>query len=161
LLKITSKSQTKSSTQSWNWVTVTIISFVMVNFWLLLFLINKNSTIHEPCVKSQDTCIVSLEFAKTHAEQEKGLGGRVLLPSNRGMIFEYPTSQKLCFWMKDTLVPLDMIWLDSNKNIVAVEHNVQPESYPEAFCHAGQYVLEVNAGEAQKHSFYSGKQLNF
>lgn len=97
------------------------------------------------------------------ADQEKGLGDRTSLPTNEGMLFAFPSSSVRCFWMKDMHFPLDMIWLNTHKQIVHIQQNVSPNTYPEIFCPStpAEYVLELNAGQAQVAHLRNGQMLNF
>jgi uncharacterized protein len=105
----------------------------------------------------------SLEVAATTAEQTKGLSGLSSLPTNQGMLFSFSDEAVRCFWMKNTLIPLDMIWLDANKQVVHIEPDVSPKSYPKTFCPntPAQYVIELNAGQAQAAGITTGQSLNF
>ena len=69
------------------------------------------------------------------------------------MLFVYNKPGDYRFWMKDTKIPLDMFWINSDKQIVHIEKDVQPSSYPESFGseEPAQYVLETNAGFAKKY----------
>jgi len=93
-----------------------------------------------------------VELAKTQAERDKGLMNRSHLDQNKGMFFIFEKEGNHPFWMKNTLIPLDIIWLDSGKNIVYVAENVQP--CKSLICPAinpnvkAKYVLEINAGIA-------------
>jgi uncharacterized membrane protein (UPF0127 family) len=104
-----------------------------------------------------------LIVAKTTAQQTKGLGDRNSLPTNEGMLFLYPNSGERCFWMKDMRFPLDMIWTDSHKKVVALEQNVSPQTYPETFCSKtpAQYVIELNAGQVSLAGIRAGQTLSF
>jgi uncharacterized membrane protein (UPF0127 family) len=102
-----------------------------------------------------------LEPVATVEEQAKGLGQRAGLPRDRGMIFIYPAEQRLCFWMKDMQFPIDMIWVSTDKRVAAVEADVAPDTYPRAYCHTGRYVIELNAGEADRAQLQAGQQLHF
>jgi uncharacterized membrane protein (UPF0127 family) len=105
----------------------------------------------------------SLEVAATPAARAKGLGGRVSIPQNSGMLFIFAGEDVRCFWMKDTLVPLDMMWLGANKRVLHVEQNVQPSSYPAQFCPSAraQYVIELDAGQAAASGIRAGETLTF
>lgn len=91
----------------------------------------------------------------------KGLGYRDNLPANQGMLFPYKVEEQQCFWMKGMKFSIDMIWLDADRKVTAVETNVSPATYPKSFCHDGQYVLELNAGQAEKAAIRQGVQLEF
>ncbi len=98
----------------------------------------------------------SIELASSLLEKTKGLGGRTSLCSTCGMLFIYNSEGVYPFWMKDTLIPLDMLWLDSSGKIVAI-HTAQPEPGVSDFqlknysnSTPAKYVLEINALQSQK-----------
>lgn len=103
----------------------------------------------------------TLKAARTPVEQAQGLSDTKSLASNQGMLFINDTVDQRCFWMKDMLYPLDIIWLDSKKTVVHIEKNLSPDSYPQAFCIDAQYVIELNAGEADKSGITDGQVLSF
>lgn len=103
----------------------------------------------------------SVEFARTDAERMRGLSGRPSLSAQQSMIFVSSTSYRQCFWMKDMQFPIDMVWLDSQKRITAIESNVDPKSFPASYCHEGQYVVELAAGTAVKHGLKTGDLATF
>lgn len=98
---------------------------------------------------------IDVEFAQTPAERAKGLMYRSELGENNGMLFVFPTTAKHAFWMANTYIPLDILWLDSDKKIVHIEKQVPPCTETgnlKAICKTyapdipAKYVLEVNAG---------------
>lgn len=99
----------------------------------------------------------------TPAAQTRGLGGRKSLPVNEGMLFVFAHPGQQCFWMKDMHFPLDIIWLNGSKQVVFIKSNLSPKTYPETFCppNSAQYVIELNAGQAQKARLHTGETLNF
>lgn len=118
-----------------------------------------------PRVIFPDQFAVAVEVAADDATREQGLMFRDQLAPNRGMIFLFPQSGEYPFWMKNTLIPLDMIWIDEGKKIVHVSSNVPPckadpcPSYPPNA--NAKYVLEVAAGVAAKHGLKKGDVLRF
>ena len=105
-----------------------------------------------------------LEVADTPAAWTQGLGGRDILPSDRGMLFAFKDDAVRCFWMKDTQVMLDMIWLDASRKVLYVQPNVDPASYPQKFCANNQparYVIELNSNVAQTNGIAIGDRLRF
>jgi uncharacterized membrane protein (UPF0127 family) len=106
---------------------------------------------------------LSLLYARTSAEQELGLGQRASLPADEGMLFVFDTPNYYAFWMKDMSFPIDMIWLDADYRIVYIASNVSPATYPHTFSPPApsSYVLETNAGYAQKNNLSIGETLNF
>ena len=67
-----------------------------------------------------------IELAKTEAERNQGLMYRKELDKNKGMLFIFDKEGSHPFWMKNTLIPLDIIWIDSRGKIVFISQNVQP-----------------------------------
>jgi uncharacterized membrane protein (UPF0127 family) len=98
--------------------------------------------------------VISVEVADTFEERTKGLMYRKSLESNKGMFFVFETDQPLNFWMKNTLIPLDMIFLDGNYSVVKIQKNAQPckkdpcQIYSSG--RAAKYVIEVNGGMSDK-----------
>ena len=102
-----------------------------------------------------------LEYATTEAERERGLGGRESIPSDYGMLFVFPSDGFYGFWMKDTLVPLDMFWLNDQGQVVYIAHDVATSSYPHVFYPTApaRYVLETAAGFSDAHNIATGTPL--
>src|SRR5918998_1318617 len=100
---------------------------------------------------------VFIEIADDTPEQERGLMFRKSLGPNSGMLFVYDDLAHRSFWMKNTYIPLDMIFLDNDLKIIDIKKDVQPclqedpcPSYPSAG--PAKYVLEVNAGFTDQNS---------
>ena len=104
---------------------------------------------------------VMVTIADTPALQDRGLGGVKALLQNEGMLFVFPKPDLYTFWMKDMLIPIDIIWFDTNRHIVDVWENAKPSSYPEARPPRAeaQYVLEVQAGFFARHALKRGDVL--
>lgn len=85
-----------------------------------------------------------VEIADTPEKQEKGLMGRKSLPENQGMLFIYDEPQDLSYWMKNTLISLDIIFIDDDMEVVSVKQG-QPMSEEPITENDVQYVLEVNS----------------
>lgn len=112
-----------------------------------------------------DGNMIKVEIAKTQAQAERGLMFRESLPEDSGMLFIFPKDKIQSFWMKNTLIDLDIIFIDSQGAIVNIAENM-PHSYigapEEEVAQAfgwGQYVLEINGGLAQKHNLKPGDRL--
>jgi len=113
---------------------------------------SSNTFINEKSISINGNKI-SLELAITQEEQMVGLMNREKLDGNSGMLFVFEPSQKVSFWMKDTLIPLDMIYFDENFTILQIYQNVPSCSKKTISCEIYssdsqniKYVLEVNAG---------------
>lgn len=104
---------------------------------------------------------LTLEYATTSSERELGLGGRSGLADDHAMLFVFSTPDRYGFWMKDTLIPLDMFWLDDQGRVVWKEENVATSTYPTVFYPPVpvRYVLETNAGFAKAHGVATGTPL--
>ncbi len=102
-----------------------------------------------------------IEYATTTEARERGLSGRETVAQNQAMLFVFPRDGYYGFWMKDTLVPLDIFWLDSQGQVVSIKENVQPASYPDVFYPSApaRYVLETISGFAREHLVATGTSL--
>lgn len=118
--------------------------------------------VKDPTVKINDT-VIHINFAITSQEKTRGLCCRDSLAEDHGMLFVYDFPGNYGFWMKDTRIPLDMYWINSRKEIVHIEHSVQPSSYPKSFGSQviSQYILETNAGFAKDHGIEIGDTARF
>ena len=85
-----------------------------------------------------------VEIADTPEKQKKGLMGRESLPEDQGMLFIYDEPQDLSYWMKNTLISLDIIFIDDDMEVVSVKQG-QPMSEEPITEDDVQYVLEVNS----------------
>lgn len=101
---------------------------------------------------------LTLEIAKTPEELKNGLMHRRHLNPNHGMLFIFPTPRKVIFWMKNTFIPLDLIFLDRTKKVQEIYRNAQPHSLEriQSQDDSVQYAIEVEAGFAQKNRICIG-----
>ena len=92
----------------------------------------------------------SVEVVATDAEREKGLMYRRDLPEGRGMLFDFQTEQPVAFWMKNTLIPLDMVFIAADGTVRHVHANAVPMSTDTIPSEAAvRAVLEINGGTAR------------
>ncbi len=106
--------------------------------------------------------VVSVEIADNAATREYGLMYRKQLDEEAGMIFVFNGSQHLEFWMKNTVIPLDMIFADSAGKIVGIVRKAVPFSEGiDSVDGDSQYVLEVNGGFCDRHGVKAGDTLRF
>jgi uncharacterized membrane protein (UPF0127 family) len=102
----------------------------------------------------------SIEIADTAEERARGLMFRENLPQSSGMLFLYEHPQPLSFWMKNTLIELDMIFLDSSGTVQTIHHRAQPgDLQPKSGGADLIAVLEINGGLAQALGISAGSQI--
>lgn len=85
-----------------------------------------------------------VEEAKTKEEKSKGLSKRESLDEDSGMLFYFDTPQTVSFWMKDTLIPLDIIFINKDEEIISIKQGIPNDETP-IIEHNVKYVLEVNS----------------
>jgi uncharacterized membrane protein (UPF0127 family) len=103
---------------------------------------------------------LQVELATDDASRERGLMFRTEVPQGHGMLFVFSASSNHTFWMKNTLVPLDMIFVGANLEIVGIVENAEPQTLTSRNPGApSQYVLEVAGGTAFAHGWKKGDRL--
>ena len=105
---------------------------------------------------------VRVEVADDLAEQAKGLMYRTTLGENRGMLFVYPDERELSFWMKDTLIPLSIAFIDRERRIIDIQDMKPLDDEPPHYVSAepAQYALEVNQGFFEKGGVKVGDRVD-
>ncbi|MCZ0810809.1 DUF192 domain-containing protein [Roseovarius sp. EGI FJ00037] len=102
----------------------------------------------------------TVELADDAPSRAKGLMNRDRLARSAGMLFVYPAPKRVGFWMKDTLIPLDMIFMDESGTVRRIHHNAQPHDLrPKMGGDAIQYVLEINGGLARQMGILEGSEM--
>ncbi|MBV2360975.1 DUF192 domain-containing protein [Thalassococcus sp. CAU 1522] len=102
----------------------------------------------------------NVTVADDAGERARGLMHVESMPASTGMLFVYERPQRVAFWMKDTLIPLDMIFADENGVVRKVHHRAEPGSWKSIpGGDAIQYVLEINGGLAQQLGIAVGTQM--
>jgi uncharacterized membrane protein (UPF0127 family) len=109
---------------------------------------------------------LTLEVARTDAQRERGLMYRTQLPPHTGMIFVFDRDEFVNFWMKNTLLPLDMIFIAADgtvrrvfANVPVLRAGVEDRAIPLEGARA-RYVIELPAGEAQRDGIAEGIKLD-
>lgn len=103
---------------------------------------------------------VAVELARTDATRTRGLMYRTSLPDDEGMLFTWPEERPRSFWMRNTCIPLDMLFVAGDGTIAGIIEqvpvlNLASRTVP---CPA-QYVLEVNAGWTREHGVVAGQRM--
>jgi len=105
---------------------------------------------------------VAVEIADTPAERSLGLMYRRDLDAHAGMLFLFDDTAVRSFWMRNTPLPLDMIFIDEQQRVVGIVHDAVPfTTTPRAVDAPSRYVLEVHAGFSARHGLAAGDQLRF
>ena len=103
---------------------------------------------------------IDIEIANNDETRARGLMYRSNMKENQGMLFIFPQERYQSFWMKDTVIPLDMIFVNANREIVTIHKNTTPyslKSYPSD--KPAKYVIEVNAGFTDKYNIQIGDKI--
>ena len=102
------------------------------------------------------------EVVDTPAGRQKGLMFRESLPEKTGMLFVFPNEAQRSFWMRNTLIPLDMIFIKSDKTVLGIVENAEPRTdSSRSVPGASQYVLELIGGSAQNYRLEAGQSVKF
>lgn len=105
---------------------------------------------------------VAVELARTPEELARGLMFRRELPEGQGMLFIFPNCELRRFWMKNTLIPLDMIFLDEKRVVVGIEENTVPhDETSRGPDEPAQFVLEVPGGYSHRYGLGPGARATF
>lgn len=101
-----------------------------------------------------------IEIAEEKHEQKKGLMFRKQLDENSGMLFVFEDQMRISMWMKNTYIPLDMVFIDSSLKVVEIVRNTNPLSEKIISSREpARYVLEINAGMAEKSGLNIGDSV--
>lgn len=140
------------------------------SFLLLVFfsftpqLISNTSNLEYPKVKACYrifTCF-ELEHANTPKRRSRGLMFRESLDKKKGMLFSWERPRFINMWMKNTQISLDMIWLNSEQEILCLKKNTKPFDLTPIGCNQKAiYVIELNAGSIKKYQIKKGKRFRF
>ena len=135
---------------------------IVLTCWLLVLLPGCQIKQHKVSINGQT---FKVELADTDHKRAMGLMYREEMANDSGMLFIFPDSQPRAFWMKNTLIPLDIMYFDQNRRLVNIRANTPPcrntttrcPSYPSTA--PAKYVLEINGGLSEKHGFKPGDEL--
>jgi uncharacterized membrane protein (UPF0127 family) len=104
---------------------------------------------------------VAVEIARTDAERARGLMHRRALAPDAGMLFIFDETADHPFWMKNTLIPLDLLFIGEDGRIVGIVPRAVPGDLSPRSAGASRYVLEVNGGWAEAHGVAAGDRVRF
>ncbi len=145
-------------------------------FTLLILLIiqNNNVIVIDPDQENSESSLwkilvgenreeIFVEIADSDSEQTAGLMFRNNLPENQGMLFIFKEEEIRSFWMKNTYISLDIIFLNSEKEVINFYESAEPLNETKKYISASpcKYVLEVNGGWSKNHSLEEGDKIEF
>ena len=154
-----------------NYIRYLALAFLFVTFNFVFF--SKNALGSEDCIhyttiilenrfEDSQSLILQAEVADEPDERALGLMNRKTLAKNKGMLFVYHHPSAPQFWMKNTLIPLDIIFTDYNGQIIQIFENVPKMSEKKITAGDGvSFVLEINSGIVDKFRVDSNWTLNF
>lgn len=134
--------------------------FAIVLFFL--FFKRENSDLVQITLKGKDSSVSYLvEIADTAEKAERGLMGRKSMPQNQGMLFVFPYPSTIKMWMKNTYIPLDMIFFNAGGEVICLRENATPlDEVNIISCpYPASKVLELNAGEIRTKNIQLGDKL--
>jgi hypothetical protein len=143
-------------------ITIVLLCFLLL-ITVVIFLSNRNEKKgSEVCFK--DNCF-DVELAINPESRSRGLMFREKLDPDKGMLFIFEKEGNYSFWMKNTFIPLDIIWINENKKVVFIANNAQP--CKDSVCpmivpnESARYVLEINSGISEKIGLSAGTKIDF
>ena len=128
---------------------------------VLFLLLTSGAALAAPTIElSAGMHRIEAEVASNNAERATGLMSRPSMPIHRGMLFVFPEAGVQCFWMKNTLIPLSIAFLDDAGRIVQIA-DMQPQSL-DNHCSAKpvRFALEMNAGWFRSRGLTTGAKIN-
>ncbi len=109
-----------------------------------------------------DKVPIRVELALTEAERVKGLSGRSEFTERDGLLFVFPESGYHTIWMKDMYFPIDIIWIDENLEVIGIDKNISPDTYPRTYrpSRPAKYILETNVHFSDTYGLHAGDMVS-
>jgi uncharacterized membrane protein (UPF0127 family) len=141
---------------------------VLLSLWLVwaaagpALAANSSEKLRQPLeiATAGGTRSFSVELAATGPALDRGLMHRRSLPRGQGMLFDFGFEQRITMWMKNTYVPLDMIFIGTDGRISRIAANTKPLSTTLISGGRARYVLEINAGAARRQGIAVGDRVS-
>ncbi len=129
--------------------------FVLLSYQAYQYYANNNYTVYTTKYVRVGEAEFLTEFADTEEQKRQGLMFRKTIGDKQAMLFTFSSPQKVSFWMKNTLIPLDILFFDSNKKLQQIYYNANPCVSMSCAIYTSknsdiQYVLEIKAGQANR-----------
>lgn len=140
-----------------------IVFFSMVLLIVSIFFIYSGQKEYEKITLKIKGVSFYTDIADNDIKRIRGLSHRYSLADNSAMLFVFDEPAIRKFWMKDMFFPIDIIWLNENKEIIHIEKNISPSTYPKSFGPdlKSLYVIEVSSGTSEKLSLSIGEKIEF
>lgn len=115
-------------------------------------------------ISAQDEYVAKfdIEIADDEVRRELGLMGRPAMEEHQGMLFIFPAAREVSFWMKNTIMPLDMVMVNERSEVITIHKNTTPyseQTYPSTG--PTKYVVELNAGTTDEFSIKVGDKISW
>lgn len=153
------------STRTWIgratlFISISIGAFILLTLFSWIVPSEPKEIVAPEFIKETES--ISFEIMDTDEERAQGLSGRTHIPEDYGMLFVFDRDGQYGFWMKDMKESIDILWLTHEGEVVEINAEVSPDTYPTSFYppHAIRYVLEMKAGEAHRQGFEVGSVLD-
>ena len=138
------------------------ISVLFFLFFVLITVLNAQETNNIIIKNNYKDVYFNVEIARKKIDRDKGLMFRKNLKLDKGMLFIFPNESKVSMWMKNTLVPLDIIFISKNYKIVDIINNAKAMSKEILTSKVkAKYALEINAGLVKKLNIKIGNSIYF
>ena len=138
------------------------ISVLFFLFFVLITVLNAQETKNIIIKNNYKDVYFNVEIARKKIDRDKGLMFRKNLKLDKGMLFIFPNESKVSMWMKNTLVPLDIIFISKNYKIVDIINNAKAMSKDILTSKVkAKYALEINAGLVKKLNIKIGNNIYF
>ncbi len=151
-------------------IVVGVATIVFFGLFAVILGLNKTDSVNQNLTpfltaelfKANLNYQLKLEIARTEIQREQGLMFRQKLDANSGMLFVFADSAPRTFWMQNTYISLDIIYLDSNFKVVKIWENTKPNQVTELYPSGVpiQYAIETNAGWAKQVDLQVGDEIN-
>ena len=138
-----------------------ILSFIFLLLFVFLFYKEEKIDLIPITFNNEESSFsYFVEIADTPKKAEVGLMWRKSMPSNQGMLFIFPYPSIIKMWMKNTYIPLDMIFFNAAGQVICLHENAQPLDESIISCpYPASKVLELNAGEIKAKKIQLGDRL--
>jgi len=130
-------------------ISISLVGYMTVAFFSALNMVNpSNSVPQDKALLITNKGNIELELAKTQSQHMIGLMNRTSIDLNKGMLFIFEKEEPRSFWMKDTLISLDIIFLDKDFKVVKIHKSTLPNQTEQIYYSQApaMYVIELNSG---------------